>query len=43
VRAEGLYVPLDDYYQAITFVEGGRRATPLSLTHRGRARPSVAV
>ena len=35
----GIYVPLENYYDSVTFIEGGRRATPLSLVHRGRATP----
>jgi hypothetical protein len=30
----GRYIPLDDFYPSVTFIEGGRTATPLSLTHR---------
>jgi hypothetical protein len=33
----GVFVPLDKYFQAVTFIEGGRRVTPLSLTRRGRS------
>ena len=38
----GVYVPLEDYYGSVTFIEGGRRAMPLSLVHRGRAMPRAA-
>jgi hypothetical protein len=34
----GVFVALDDYYEAITFLAAGRRAAPLSLKHRGLAR-----
>ncbi|GAA4211663.1 hypothetical protein [Microbispora amethystogenes] len=35
----GVYIPLDRYYYSITFVEGGRRALPLSLRGRPQAVP----
>ena len=35
----GVFVSLDKYFQSVTFVEGGRSATPLSLVHRGRTVP----
>jgi NYN domain len=35
----GVFVPLDKYFASVTFVEGGRIALPLSLVHRGIARP----
>lgn len=35
----GVFVPLDSYFQSITFVEGGRVALPISLVHRHRAKP----
>lgn len=41
----GCFIPLDDYYPAITFLEGGiRQSIPLNLTHRPRAstRPGPA-
>jgi hypothetical protein len=37
----GVYVPLDDYYLSVTFLEGARRAQALNLTHRGVAVPKV--
>lgn len=37
-QAQGVYVPLEDFYHSVTFVEGGRKNRPLSLRHRGRAR-----
>ena len=40
--AHGRFIPLDDYYEAITFVEGGRRSGRLDLSSRAVAgiRPS---
>lgn len=35
----GVYVPLEDYYESITFIEGGRRVSRISLTHRRSASP----
>ena len=35
----GVYSPLDDYYNSVTFIEGGRRVVPLSLTQRPYAKP----
>jgi len=35
----GVYIPLEDYYHSVTFIEGGRRSRPLSLIHRPRAFP----
>lgn len=32
--ANGVFVPLDDYYDSITFLEGGRFAKPLDLSKR---------
>ena len=39
--ANGAFIRLDDYYESVTFVEGGRRAKPLSLTHRPKSEPST--
>lgn len=39
----GVYIKLEDYYDSVTFVEGGRRVKPLSLVHRAKARPRVGV
>jgi len=36
----GVYVPLDDYYLSVTFLEGARWAQPVSLTRRGVAVPT---
>jgi hypothetical protein len=38
-RQVGVFVDLDQYFASVTFVEGGRRAVPVSLVHRGFARP----
>lgn len=38
----GVYISLDSYYKAITFVEGLRRPGKLSLTKRAMAAPGVA-
>jgi hypothetical protein len=35
----GVYVPLDDFYESVTFIEGGRKSLPLSLTRRQYAHP----
>ena len=37
----GVYVPLEDYYEAVTFVEGGRMVDRLNWTRRPKARPGV--
>ncbi|HEV2375963.1 MAG TPA: NYN domain-containing protein [Streptosporangiaceae bacterium] len=37
---QGIFVALDDYYEAITFLADGRRVAPLSLKHRALARAS---
>lgn len=37
VEARGVFVALDDFYRAITFIEGGRTSEPVSLTHRAYA------
>jgi hypothetical protein len=41
----GVFVRLDDYYESVTFLEGGRRSQRLDLTHRTKAapRPSPVV
>ena len=36
----GFFIRLEDYYESVTFVEQGRHATPLSLTHRPTATPA---
>lgn len=35
----GVYVPLETYYEAVTFIQKGRSAKVLSMKHRGRASP----
>ena len=40
-QGAGIYVPLENYYPSITFIEGGRWAIPVSLIHRGRAVPEA--
>jgi hypothetical protein len=39
-KAAGVYVPLDTFYESVTFIEGGRRAQPVSLTQRQYAHPT---
>lgn len=36
IETEGEFIALDDYYEAITFTEGLRRVSPLSLARRRR-------
>jgi hypothetical protein len=38
-KAAGVYIPLEDFYDSITFREAVRRSTPISLAHRRRAKP----
>ncbi len=38
-QATGVFIPLERYYESVTFVEGGRRSSPLNLTHRATAKP----
>jgi NYN domain len=33
-KQAGVYIPLEDYYKSITFCEGGRTVSPLSLKRR---------
>lgn len=35
----GVFIPLEDYYDSVTFIEGTRWARPLNLTHRAKAAP----
>ena len=35
----GVFIPLEKYYQAVTFIEGSRLANPVNLTHRAKATP----
>ena len=38
-QAVGVYIPLDTFYDSVTFIEGGRTSQHLSLTHRQHAYP----
>jgi hypothetical protein len=38
----GRVILLDQYYSSVTFVEGGRRSSPLSLIHRPYGDPIAA-
>jgi len=38
-REAGVYVPLENYYESITFIEGARVSKPVNLKHRPRATP----
>ena len=38
-QAVGVYIALDSFYESVTFIEGGRRAQPVSLIHRQYAQP----
>lgn len=37
--ANGVFVPLDDYYESVTFLETARRSKPLDLSHRAKTSP----
>ena len=37
-KSVGVYIPLDDYYDSVTFVQGGRYSQNLSLTRRPTAK-----
>lgn len=39
----GIFVPLDDFYQSITFIEGMGAAAPLSLTRRRTVMPRIGA
>ena len=39
-QSVGAYVPLDSFYDTVTFIEGGRMAQSLSLMHRQCAHPA---
>lgn len=39
-KQEGAYIPLDNYYESVTFLEGTRRANPLNMTNRPCSQPS---
>jgi len=36
-KSAGVFIPLESYYESVTFIQGGRQARPLNLTHRSRA------
>lgn len=38
----GAYIPLENYYESVTFLEGTRPPKPLSLVHRRYAAPSTS-
>jgi len=40
---EGIYIKLEDYYDAVTFLEGSRQPKPLSLKNRKFALPSREI
>jgi len=40
-KSVGVYIPLEDYYNSITFIDSGRRSQPLSLTRRPKAKPKA--
>ncbi len=39
----GIFVKLDDFYDSITFISGGRRSIPLSLTRRRVSSPCKII
>jgi hypothetical protein len=41
-QQRGIYVPLERFYQSVTFIEGGRTSVSVSLVHRGRTSPATA-
>jgi hypothetical protein len=41
--ANGVYIPLESYYDSVTFLEGTRLARPLSLRHRQLASPRTST
>ena len=38
---KGVFIPLDHYYESVTFLEGGRRSIALDLSHRAVSVPKV--
>ncbi len=40
--ANGVFIALDDYYDSVTFLEGGRHVSALNLKHRRMARPRTS-
>ncbi|HST50491.1 MAG TPA: hypothetical protein VLJ61_00670, partial [Pyrinomonadaceae bacterium] len=41
-KATGVYIPLENYYESVTFLEGTRFAKAVSLRHRQLANPHPA-
>ena len=39
--ANGVFISLDDYYESVTFLEGGRRSKPLDLSRRAVSTPRL--
>jgi hypothetical protein len=33
----GVYIPLEDHYESLTFIQGGRQSKPVNLTRRAKA------
>lgn len=42
-ESRGVFVPLDDYYDQVTFLEFGRMSKPLDLSQRRTATPGVSI
>lgn len=40
--ANGVFVPLDDHYDAVTFLEGARQVRPLDLSNRTLSKPRLS-
>lgn len=40
--ANGVFVPLDDYYDSVTFLEGARRSKPLDISKRPKTNPRTS-
>ena len=38
----GKFIPLDDYYESVTFLEGGRHSKPLDISRRALSTPRVS-
>lgn len=41
-RTVGCYIPLENYYDSVTFIAGDRNSKPVSLTRRPRSVPRAA-
>jgi hypothetical protein len=39
----GIFVPLDDHYESVTFLEGARRSRPLDLSRRAVSKPRLGL